>query len=87
MGKFESLCNEYRENKRLIEELTAMNDSLKSDIIALMGDNDSMTEGAAKATNTLINSTRFDSVGFKKVHPDLYTKYSTQNSYRRFTVV
>ena len=25
MSKFEKLCNEYRENKRLIEELTAMN--------------------------------------------------------------
>lgn len=87
MGKFESLCNEYRENKRLIEELTAMNDSIKGDIIALMGNNDSMTEGAAKATNKLVCSVRFDSVGFKKVHPDLYSEYSTLNSYRRFTVV
>ena len=25
MSKFETLCNEYRENKRLIEELEAMN--------------------------------------------------------------
>ena len=28
MKRFESLCNEYRENKRLIEELQAMNDSI-----------------------------------------------------------
>ena len=34
MKKFESLCNEYRENKRLIEELQAMNDSIKLDILA-----------------------------------------------------
>lgn len=87
MTKFETLCNEYRENKRLIEELTAMNDSLKADIIALMGDNDTMTEGAAKATNKTVTSSRFDSTGFKKVHPDLFTEYSTPTTYKRFTVV
>lgn len=87
MGKFETLCNEYRENKRLIEELTAMNDSLKADIIAIMGDNDTMTEGAAKATNKTVTSSRFDSTGFKKVHPDLFTEYSTPTTYKRFTVV
>ena len=37
MGKFETLCNEYRENKRLIEELEAENDSLKAAIITIMG--------------------------------------------------
>lgn len=87
MTKFETLCNEYRENKRLIEELTAMNDSLKADIIVLMGDNDTMTEGAVKATNKTVTSSRFDSTGFKKVHPDLFTEYSTPTTYKRFTVV
>ena len=87
MSKFESLCDEYRENKRLIEELQAMNDSLKADIIALMGNNDSMVEGAARASNTLVQSSKFDSTAFKKVYPDLYTQYSKSNSYRRFTVV
>lgn len=87
MTRFETLCNEYRENKRLIEELTAMNDSLKADIIAIMGDVDTMTEGAAKATNKTVTSSRFDSTGFKKVHPDLFTEYSTPTTYKRFTVV
>lgn len=87
MSVFEKLCNEYRENKRLIEELTAMNDSIKADIIAIMGDNDTMTEGATKATNKTVSSSRFDSAGFKKVHPDLFTEYSTPTTYKRFTVV
>lgn len=87
MSKFESLCNEYRENKRLIEELTAMNDSLKSDIIALMGENDTMSSGASKATNKVVCSVRFDTAAFKKVHPDLYGEYSRETSYKRFTVV
>ena len=87
MSQFEKLCNDYRENKRLIEELEAMNDTIKSEIVALMGDNDTMTEGAAKATFKTVSSSRFDSVGFKKVYPDLFTQYSKETSYKRFTVV
>ena len=87
MGKFETLCNEYRENKRLIEELEAMNDSIKSDILAIMGERETVTEGAAKATNKTVTSSRFDSTGFKKSHPALYTQYSTETSYKRFTVI
>lgn len=87
MGKFEQLCNDYRENKRLIEELEAMNDSIKADILAIMGDRETVTEGAAKATNKSVTSSRFDSTGFKKVYPDLFTEYSTPTTYKRFTVV
>ncbi len=47
MKRFESLCNEYRENKRLIEELQAMNDSIKTDILAIMGNDETHVEGAA----------------------------------------
>ena len=47
MGNFEALCNEYRENKRLIEELEDYDDSIKAQIIELMGDNDTMIQGAA----------------------------------------
>jgi len=87
MSQFEKLCNEYRENKRLIEELEAMNDSIKTDILAIMGDRETVTEGAAKATNKTVSSSRFDSSSFKKVHPELFTEYSTPTTYKRFTVV
>ena len=87
MSTFERLCNEYRENKRLIEELEAMNDSIKADILAIMGDRETVSEGAAKATNKSVTSSRFDSTGFKKVYPDLFTEYSTPTTYKRFTVV
>lgn len=86
MGAFEKLCNEYRENKRLIEELEAMNDSIKADILAIMGDRETVTEGAAKATYKAVISSRFDSSGFRKMYPDLFTEYSTPTTYRRFTV-
>lgn len=87
MSEFERLCNEYRENKRLIEELEALNDGLKSSILAIMGDSDTMTSGAAKATNKTVISSRFDSTGFKKAYPGLFTEYSRTTEYKRFTVV
>lgn len=86
MSAFEKLCNEYRENKRLIEELEAMNDSIKTDILTIMGDRETVTEGASKATYKTVTSSRFDSSGFRKVYPDLFTEYSTPTTYRRFTV-
>lgn len=36
MTTFEEKVNAYRENKRLIEELEAMNDAVKAEIIAMM---------------------------------------------------
>lgn len=36
MSDFEKRINEYRENKRLIEELEAMNDAVKAEIIDMM---------------------------------------------------
>lgn len=86
MSHFEKLCNEYRENKRLIEELNAMNDAIKSDILSLMGTEERHAEGSAVASYTPIKSARFNSSAFKAAYPDLYQKYTTATEYRRFTV-
>ena len=87
MSKFEKLCNEYRENKRLIEELTAMNDELKAAILEIMAGRETVTEGASKATNKTVVSSRFDSTWFKKEYPDLFGMFSRETSYKRFTVI
>lgn len=87
MSKFETLCNEYRENKRLIEELEALNESLKANIIAMMGDRETVTEGATKATLKTVTSSRLDSKGIKADYPDIFTAYSTPTTYKRFTVI
>lgn len=86
MSKFEQLCNEYRENKRMIEELEAMNDSLKADILAIMGNDETHVEGAAKAINKTVVSSRLDSSAIKKELPQIFEQYSTATSYKRFTV-
>ena len=85
-GDFERLCNEYRENKRMIEELEAINEITKGNILQLMGNNDIMIQGAAKASYKVVNSCRFNSSKFKADYPELYTKYSTATSSKRFIV-
>lgn len=87
MSKFETLCNEYRENKRLIEELTAMNEELKAAIIVIMDGRETVTDGATKATYKPVTSSRFDSTSFKAVYPELFGEYSKTTVYRRFTVI
>lgn len=87
MSAFEKLCNEYRENKRLIEELQAMNDGLKADLLLIMDGKETYTEGSAKVTNKTVVSSRFDSTGFKKEYPNLFNEYSRETSYKRFCVL
>lgn len=49
MTTFEEKVNAYRENKRLIEELEAMNDAVKAEIISMMHGAPEMVQGTAKA--------------------------------------
>lgn len=86
LGDFEELCDEFRENKRLIEELETYNDTIKANIIALMGDNDTMIQGAAKATYKTIVSNKFNTKAFKAEHAELYNTYCTETVSKRFTV-
>ena len=86
ISKFNELCREYRENKRLIEELEAMQDAIKSDILDIMGDRDILVDGADKVTYKAVESRRLDSARLKREDPGLYDKYSTVSSYKRFSV-
>ena len=86
ISKFNALCKEYRENKRLIEELEALQDGIKSEILNIMDGRDILIDGADKVTYKAIESRRLDSNRLKKEDPGLYDKYSTVQSYRRFSV-
>lgn len=80
MTLFEEKVNEYRENKRLLEELEAMNESIKADIITMM-------HGTAKAIYKDVQSVRLDSKLLKTLHPDIYAERSSKTTYKRFSVV
>lgn len=87
MSDFEKRVNEYRENKRLIEELEAMNDSIKADIITMMQGAPEMVQGTAKAIYKDVQSVRLDSKLLQAAHPDIYAECSKKTVYKRFSVV
>lgn len=87
MSDFEKRVNEYRENKRLIEELEAMNESIKADIICMMQGAPEMVQGTAKAIYKDVQSVRLDSKLLQAAHPDIYAECSKRTTYKRFSVV
>lgn len=87
MTLFEEKVNEYRENKRLSEELEAMNEAIKADIICMMQGAPEMAQGAAKAIYKDVQSVRLDSKLLQAAHPDIYAECSKRTTYKRFSVV
>lgn len=87
MTTFEEKVNEYRENKRLLEELEAMNESIKADIIAMMQGAPEVVAGACKVMYKDVQSVRLDSKLLKTLHPDVYAECSSKTTYKRFSVV
>lgn len=87
MTDFEQKVNEYRENKRLMEELEAMNDAVKAEIIDMMHGAPEMVQGTAKAIYKDVQSVRLDSKLLQATHPDVYAECSKKTVYKRFSVV
>lgn len=87
MTDFEQKVNEYRENKRLMEELEFINDAIKADIIAMMHGAPEMVQGTAKAIYKDVQSVRLDSKLLQAAHPDIYAECSKRTTYKRFSVV
>ena len=87
MTDFEKRVNEYRENKRLIEELEAINDAVKAEIIDMMHGAPGMVQGTAKAIYKDVQGVRIDSKLLQAKHPDIYAECSKKTVYKRFSVV
>lgn len=87
MTDFEQKVNEYRENKRLMEELESINDAIKADIIAMMHGAPKMVQGTAKAIYKDVQTVRLDSKLLQAAHPDIYAECSKRTTYKRFSVV
>lgn len=87
MTDFEEKVNAYRENKRLMEELEAMNDAIKADIINMMQGAPEVIAGACKVMYKDVQSVRLDSKLLQAAHPDIYAECSKKTVYKRFSVV
>lgn len=87
MTDFEQKVNEYRENKRLMEELESINDAIKADIIAMMQGAPEVVAGACKVMYKDVQSVRLDSKLLQAAHPDIYAECSKKTVYKRFSVI
>lgn len=87
MTDFEQKVNAYRENKRLIEELEAMNDAVKAEIIDMMQGAPEVVAGACKVMYKDVQSVRLDSKLLQAAHPDIYAECSKRTTYKRFSVI
>lgn len=70
----------------LIKKLETEKSQIEQIIKNEMKDYEAATVEDKKITWKTVISNRFDSVKFKKDHPELYEKYAKQNSYRRFQI-
>lgn len=66
MDQLNKLCNEYRENKRMVEELQEINDNTKNQIIELMHGAETLIIGSNKITYKDVHSIKCDSSILKK---------------------
>lgn len=87
MTELERKINEYREYKRMAEELEQLRDSLRDEIIAMMQGAPEVVAGACKVMYKDVQSVRLDSKLLKTLHPDVYAECSKRTTYKRFSVV
>lgn len=87
MTELERKVNEYREYKRMAEELEQLRDSLRDEIITMMQGAPEVVAGACKVMYKDVQSVRLDSKLLKTLHPDIYAECSSKTTYKRFSVV
>ena len=87
MTELERKVNEYREYKRMAEELEQLRDSLRDEIITMMQGAPEVVAGACKVMYKDVQSVRLDSKLLQATHPDIYAECSKRTTYKRFSVV
>lgn len=68
-----------------IKELEALQDAIKDEIKAHMGDLEHIETDKFKVNYTNVTSERFDSKTFKAEHEEMYKQYAKKTETRRFT--
>ena len=86
--ELDTMIDQIRNLKRLIEEaeaeITSIEDTIKAKMTEL--DTDELRGDASKVTWKQTSTTRIDSKALKKELPDIAAKYSSTTTYRRFLI-
>ncbi|MEA5012216.1 MAG: hypothetical protein VB100_10940 [Angelakisella sp.] len=87
-NKLAGQVRELKELQRLIEEATAEAEAIKDMLKREMTQRNvnEMLVDCFKLKYTVVNSQRFDSTAFKKIHADLFEQYSKTTTSARLTV-
>lgn len=88
INEITATVHELRELLRMEEELNSQIEALKDQIKAHMtGEGtDTLSGTDYKVTWKEVESTRFDTIAFKKAHADLYAAFSGKTVSKRFLV-
>ena len=81
-AKIKELMELKRMKEELEQEITAMEDAIKS----VMGSEETLIAGAYKVSWTPFTSSRIDTAALKKALPDVAAAYTKTATVRRFTV-
>ena len=80
------LCTEYKAMKAREDELKREMESVKAEILDIMGGQEKVTCGQYTATNQTIISHVIDTKRLKAERPDIATEYTEEKTTSRFTV-
>lgn len=88
MEKMNQTIREIKEYQEMQKDLDAQIESLKDELKALLAENDTdeVVTASGKATWREVQSSRFATTEFKKLHLDLYKAFSRTTTYKRLTV-
>lgn len=79
---------ELKSLQQLVEEAEAEMEAIRDELKAHMTaqNTEEITVDVFKVRYTTVQSSRFDTVAFKKTHADLYAQYSKPTTTKRFTI-
>lgn len=84
--EIEAKARELRQLQALIDEAQAEAETIKDEIKATMGDQESIQAGEYKITWKAVESARIDTTALRKALPDVAERFTKQTITRRFTV-
>lgn len=85
--EMETKAREYRELKRLQDELTAELDALADALKAAVGDSEQVIAGEYKITWKPAQTARLDTTALKKALPDIAERFTKTTISRRFQIL
>lgn len=84
--EMESKLREYRELRRMADELAAEIEAVADAIKQAMGDKEQLIVGEYKAMWKPVESSRIDTKALKAVMPDVAAQFTKTSTVRRFQV-